>query len=291
VCGNFKTITKGTGCKMCTCCEGEICPVCGGYKSTLRSTTSTSCPLCSCIPCPKLEQKVETNANHPTFRTNFDQLINLSKEGKPGCFLLRDYGADLSEKDRYQPSKVAPSLAAAEDSVTCLPTDLHCINATSYAAAYSMVGGQSTFTDRQFVDLLTKQTQGVSFSTIYLVGEHETYALVISAPTIYSSTVAEYSNKLGAFNNFNDNKNTEGVNNTVEGKKYDEALSLLKNQGVPDGDAQILAKATMYNEAGMPVDLFKGTTDALGNFNFERVSGKFDSSSGTKQVVEVPCVE
>jgi hypothetical protein len=147
-----------------------------------------------------------------------------------------------------------------------------------------MVGGQSTFTDRQFVDLLTKQTQGVSFSTIYLVGEHETYALVISAPTIYSSTVAKYSDKLGTNDNFN-------ITTTAEGKVYQDALTTLEKQGVPDGDAQILAKATMYNEAGMPVDLFKGTTDALGNFNFERVSGKFDSSSGTKQVVEVPCVE
>ena len=149
-------------------------------------------------------------------------------------------------------------------------------NPTIVGAVYQMEEGQTTFTDRQLVDLLEMHAHGISFSGICLVGGGSVYSLRINssmgANPVYQSDIPDLRAALDG-----DNFSAE---NSTEGKIYQNAMKSSGNE--------LYSKISMYNEMNFGVSFLEGKL-AGGDYSFSKIEASMSSESGLNEINGEKC--
>jgi len=231
-------------------CQGIQCPICGGYLSTssLRSTNADpSCKACSCSQCVQTQTRVNDLFNHFESEDYLKYLTAAAKGGAPQFSILMKNITGSGYLDTPPVAGGLPAALANDGSQTK--------NAGSnIAAAYNEPGGSNiAFSNQQMLDLMNAQATAVDFQTVYLIGDHATYALVVTDLT----DASKYTGKLDTNGNFKPG--------TRQLKDYNKANRVLTSQGSTPQEADAMAKAYMYQQSKMGVSLFEEARDTAGN--------------------------
>ena len=143
-------------------------------------------------------------------------------------------------------------------------------------AVYQMEEGQTTFTDRQLVDLLEMHAHGISFSGIYLVGGGSVYSLRINSSMGANSVIQS---DIQGLRDALDGDYFDAENSTY-GKFYKNAMDVSGNE--------LYSKISMYNEMNFGVSFLEGKL-AGGDYSFSKIKASMSSESGLNEINGEKC--
>ena len=263
-------------------CQGEQCDICGGYRSAgtvFRSSggSASNCPACTCSECKKVSNSAEKHVNHQNYKTLLNDMTADDMAGKVGVML--DWGAQNPNNvgEMQWTGRTYDNLSSAQSTIAAeMEKNPEYGNPTIVGAVYQMEEGQTTFTDRQLVDLLEMHAHGISFSGIYLVGGGSVYSLRInSSMGANSVTTSDIKGLRAALDG--DNFSAE---NSTEGKIYQNAMKSSGNE--------LYSKISMYNEMNFGISFLKGKL-AGEDYSFSKIEASMSSESGLNEINGEKC--
>ncbi len=285
-----------TGLKACDECEGEKCTVCGKYKTDsnapqLRAGNS-SCQPCICPKdCQQAGQQVSnllqltTKDGVPVISQQIQGLQTMASSGNPQSYIAigSPKNMDPAETISYTAGGITTSGVGGVDNINGIDaarnnlyTDLGYFDPfggkmppSIYGVAMNMAPGQTFYTDRQMVELLSIADRQASFQSLYLIGENTAYDVRVNTSTPMAGDMSRYITDPGSYFDANGNF----LQGTAPYDAYFLALQNLidnNSEGRSDTEIDLLARAYMY-EATLNLVLFEGTLDKNGNFVFQQV--------------------
>lgn len=144
-------------------------------------------------------------------------------------------------------------------------------------AVYQMEEGQTTFTDRQLVDLLEMHANGISFSGIYLVGGESVYSLRINssmgASPVYQSDIQGFRDALDG---------DYFSSTSTYGRAFERAMTSS------DGN-QLLSRISMYDAMNLGISCLEGELDDEDDYSFSSIKASESSESGLNEINGEKC--
>ena len=150
-------------------------------------------------------------------------------------------------------------------------------NPTIVGAVYQMEEGQTTFTDRQLVDLLEMHAHGISFSGICLVGGGSVYSLRINSSMDANSVTTS---------------DIKGLRDALDGDYFDAKNStygkFYQDVMISSRRNELFSKISMYNEMNFGISFLEGKL-AGGDYSFSKIEASMSSESGLNEINGEKC--
>ena len=264
-------------------CEGEQCDICGGYKSAgtaFRSSgeNAPNCPACTCSECKKVSNSAEKHINHQNYKTLLNDMTADDMAGKVGVML--DWGMTNPNNvgEMQWTGRTFDNLSSAQSTIAAeMANNPEYGNPKIVGAVYQMEEGQTTFTDRQLVDLLEMHANGISFSGIYLVGGESVYSLRINssmgANPVYQSDIQGFRDALDG---------DYFSSTSTYGRAFERAMTSS------DGN-QLLSRISMYDAMNLGISCLEGELDDEDDYSFSSIKASESSESGLNEINGEKC--
>lgn len=264
-------------------CEGEQCPICGGYISSgtmFRSSgeNASSCIACTCSECKKVNESAEKHINHQNYKTLLNDMTADDMAGKVGVML--DWGAQNPNNvgEMQWTGRTYDNLSSAQSTIAAeKKKNPNYGSPTIVGAVYHMEEGQTTFTDRQLVDLLEMHAHGISFSGIYLVGGGSVYSLRINSSMGANSVIQS---------------DIQGLRDALDGDYFDAENStygkFYQDVMISSDGNELYSKISMYNEMNFGISFLKGKL-AGEDYSFSKIEASMSSESGLNEINGEKC--